>query len=213
MSAASRPIRLLAVDDHPVLRDGIAVLVDTQDDMLLVGEASDGAEAVRMFAALRPDIALMDLQMPGMDGIEAIIAIRRATPAARIIVLTTYDGDAQAGRALKAGAVGYLLKSSLRRELLETIRAVHAGRRHVPVEIAQEIALHSGEEALSAREITVLELVAEGLANKEVAWRLGLAEDTIKAHLKNIFGKLGVADRTHAVTTAIRRGILRLPAG
>jgi DNA-binding NarL/FixJ family response regulator len=213
VSADGRPIRLLAVDDHPVLRDGIAALVGTQDDMVLVGEASDGAEAVKMFAAVRPDVVLMDLQMPGMDGVEAITAIRRGTPTSRIIVLTTYEGDAQAGRALKAGAVGYLLKSSLRRELLDTIRSIHAGRRHVPAEIAQEIALNAGEEALSAREIAVLELVAGGLANKEIAWRLGIAEDTIKAHLKNIFGKLGVADRTHAVTTAIRRGILRLPAG
>lgn len=203
-----RPIRILIADDHPILRDGVAALLAGEPDMLLVGEASDGAEAVQSYAALRPDVTLMDLQMPGMGGVAAIRAIRAQHPRARILVLTTYDGDAQAAEALRAGAAGFLLKTTLRRELLETIRTIHAGRRHVPAAIAQEIALHAGDEALSAREHAVLTLVARGLANKEVAWELGVAEDTIKTHLKNIFAKLGVSDRTLAVTTAMRRGIL-----
>jgi DNA-binding NarL/FixJ family response regulator len=201
-------IRILIADDHPVLRDGVAALIESQSDMALVGEASDGAEAVQRYTALRPDVTLMDLQMPGMGGVDAIRAIREQSPRARILVLTTYDGDAKAAEALRAGAAGFLLKTTLRRELLDTIRAIHAGRRHVPAAIAQEIALHAGDEALSAREQSVLALVAEGLANKEIAWKLGLAEDTIKTHLKNVFAKLGVADRTLAVTTAMRRGIL-----
>ncbi len=205
---ATKPIRIMIADDHPILRDGVAVLLESQPDMLLVGEASDGADAVRRYAALRPDVTLMDLQMPGMGGVAAIRAIREAYPRARILVLTTYDGDAQAAEALRAGAAGFLLKTTLRRELLDTIRAIHAGRRHVPAAIAQQIALHAGDESLSAREQAVLALVAEGLANKEVAWELGVAEDTIKTHLKNIFAKLGVSDRTLAVTTAMRRGIL-----
>ncbi|AQR75716.1 response regulator transcription factor [Sphingomonas sp. LM7] len=205
---AKQPIRILIADDHPMLRDGVAALLDTQPDMLLVGEASDGADAIRRFAALRPDVTLMDLQMPGMGGVAAIRAIREQAPRARILVLTTYDGDAQAAEALRAGAAGFLLKTTLRRELLDTIRAIHAGRRYVPPEIAQEIALHASDDALSQREQSVLALVAEGLANKEIAWELGLAEDTIKTHLKNVFAKLGVADRTLAVTTAMRRGIL-----
>lgn len=204
----TKPIRIMIADDHPILRDGVAALLASEPDMLLVGEASDGAEAVRSYGALRPDVTLMDLQMPGMGGVAAIRAIREEYPRARILVLTTYDGDAQAAEALRAGAAGFLLKTALRRELLDTIRTVHAGRRYVPAAIAQEIALHAGDEALSEREQAVLALVARGLANKEVAWELGVAEDTIKTHLKNIFGKLGVSDRTLAVTTAIRRGIL-----
>lgn len=205
---ATKPIRIMIADDHPILRDGVAALLAGEPDMLLVGEASDGAEAVHSYGALRPDVTLMDLQMPGMGGVAAIRAIRDEYPRARILVLTTYDGDAQAAEALRAGAAGFLLKTALRRELLDTIRTVHAGRRYVPAAIAQEIALHAGDEALSEREQAVLALVARGLANKEVAWELGVAEDTIKTHLKNIFGKLGVSDRTLAVTTAIRRGIL-----
>ncbi len=178
--------------------------------MEVVGEAADGAEAIAGYERLSPDVTLMDLQMPRLSGVEAIIAIRRDHPAARIIVLTTYAGDAQALRALKAGAVGYLLKSSLRKELLETIRAVHTGRRYVPLEIANEIAVHVGDEPLSDREIEILTRVAAGDANKRIAERLGLSEDTVKVHLKRIFAKLDVGDRTHAVTVAAKRGIIDL---
>jgi DNA-binding NarL/FixJ family response regulator len=203
-------IRILIVDDHPMLREGVAAVLDLQPDMELVGEAGNGAEAIARFRELRPDVTLMDLQMPGVSGLEAIETIRAEFPTARIVVLTTYAGDAQALRALKAGATGYLLKSTLRRELLDTIRNVHAGRRHLQSEVAQEIAIHAIEEALSDREVHVLRLVAAGRANKQIAWELSLSEDTIKAHLKSIFAKLDVADRTHAVTVAARRGIIEL---
>lgn len=210
MADLSRPIRILLVDDHPILRDGIAAILDVQSDMVVVGEAADGTGAVASWRNLRPDVTLMDLQMPGGDGVTAIRAIRAEHSAARILVLTTYGGDAQALDAIKAGASGYLLKSAVRKELLDTIRAIHAGRRHVPPEIAQEIAFHAGDDPLSEREIEVLRLVAEGKANKEIAWQLSLSEDTVKAHLRSIFAKLDVADRTHAVTAALRRGIIRL---
>ena len=210
MSDMAKPIRIMTVDDHPALRDGIAAIVELQPDMLLVGEASNGAEAIKAFAELRPDVTLMDLQMPGMGGLDAIVAIRKAARNAHVIVLTTYDGDVQAARALKAGASAYLLKSSLRKELLDTIRSVHAGRRHIPPQIAQEIALHAADEPLSAREVAVLHLVANGKANKQIAWQLSITEDTVKAHMKSIFGKLEVGDRTHAVTAALRRGIIDL---
>jgi DNA-binding NarL/FixJ family response regulator len=200
----------LTVDDHPVLRDGIAAIIQTQVDMGVVGEAADGVEAVDAFRKLKPDVTLMDLQMPKLDGVEAIKAIRREFPQARIIVLTTYSGDVQAVRALKAGAAGYLLKSSLRRELLETIRAVHSGLRRVPPEIANEIALHAGDEPLTEREVGVLRLAGGGKANKEIAWALAISEDTVKAHMKAIFTKLGVSDRTHAVTIAAKRGIIEI---
>lgn len=203
-------IRILTVDDHEVLRDGVAAMVALEADMEIVGEAANGAEALECFKALRPDVTLMDLQMRGMDGLSAIVAIREISPHARIVVLTTYEGDVQAVRALKAGAQGYLLKSSLRRELLETIRLVHAGKRFILPEIAQEIALHAAEESLSAREIEVLERVALGKANKIIAFELSLTEDTIKAHMRSIFAKLDVVDRTQAVTTALRRGIISL---
>lgn len=205
-----RRIRILAVDDHPLLREGIAAIVETQPDLDLIGSAENGLEAVDQYRSLRPDIVLMDLQMPEMDGIEAIEEIRREAPKAKIIVLTTYDGDAQAFSALKAGAAAYLLKSSLRRELLDTIRAVQAGRRHVPPEIAQQIALHAADDPLSQRELSVLSLVANGKANKEIAWELAISEETVKAHMKSIFSKLDVADRTHAVTAAIKRGMIRV---
>lgn len=210
MTMNGRPIRILSVDDHAVLRDGMRALVAPEDDMTIVGEAANGLEAVEAFHKLRPDVTLMDLQMPVMGGIEAIARIRAEAFNARIVVLTTYDGDVQAVRALKAGASAYLLKSSLRKELLDTIRTVHAGRRYVPAEIAQEIAIHAAEEPLSEREITILGLVAAGKANKAIAWELSLSEDTVKAHLRSIFSKLDVDDRTEAVTTALRRGIILL---
>jgi two-component system NarL family response regulator len=203
-------IRVMVVDDHPLMREGIAAVIGGQNDMVLVGEASDGREAVEAWQRLRPDVVLMDLRMPGMDGIEAIAAIRAQAPQARIIVLTTYRGDVQVVRALSAGASGYLLKSLLRRELLDTIRDVHGGARRVPPEIAAGIAEHLSDESLSARELDVLQSVAAGNANKLVAGELGISEETVKAHMKNILAKLGARDRTHAVTIAIKRGIIEL---
>ncbi|MFZ1988749.1 MAG: response regulator transcription factor [Alphaproteobacteria bacterium] len=203
-------IRILTVDDHPMLREGIAAVVQPQPDMMLVGEAEDGSQAVEAFRKLKPDVTLMDLQMPHLNGVDAIVKIREEFPNARIIVLTTYAGDVQALRALRAGAVGYLLKGTLRKELLDTIRVVHSGRRHIPADIAQEIALHTGEDSLSDREIGVLRLVAAGRANKEIARDLSVSEDTVKAHLKSIFAKLDVNDRTQAVTQAVKRGIIDL---
>jgi DNA-binding NarL/FixJ family response regulator len=209
-SEQGRTIRILTVDDHPILRDGLTAIIELEADMYVVGEAASGSEALTAFRLLRPDVTLMDLQMPGIGGVEAIHAIRAEFPAAKIIVLTTYASDAKAVRALKAGAVGYLLKSSVRKELLDTIRAVDAGHRRIPPEIAHEIAIHAGEEVLSERELGVLRLVADGHANKQIAWRLQISEDTVKSHMKNIFAKLDVADRTHAVTVAVRRGIIEL---
>lgn len=193
-----------------MLREGIAAIVEPEADMQVVGEAEHGAAAVELHRKLRPDVTLMDLQMPVMSGLEAIAAIRSESPNARLVVLTTYSGDVQAVRALKAGACGYLLKSSLIDELLTAIRSVHTGRRYVPAEVAQEIAIHAAEEPLSPREIAILEQVATGKANKLVAWELSVSEETVKAHLRTIFIKLGVADRTQAVTTALRRGIITL---
>jgi DNA-binding NarL/FixJ family response regulator len=202
------PIRVLIVDDHPMVRDGIAALIGRQADMQLVGEASDGAEAIVKFGALSPDITLMDLQMHGIGGLEAILEIRRISPEARILVLTTYPGDANAIRAMQAGAAGYLLKNVIRGELIQAIRSIHAGRRALSADIAHEMATHALNEALTEREIEILRLVAEGQANKQIAWQLSLSNDTIKAQLKAIFGKLGVHDRTHAVTIAARRGYI-----
>ncbi len=205
-----RPIRLMVVDDHPLLREGIAAVVEGQPDMLLVGEAGDGIEAVMRLPECRPDVVLMDLRMPKLGGLDAMRAIRAEHPAVRFVVLTTYHGDVQATRALEAGASAYLLKSMLRKELLDTIRIVHEGRRHVPAEVAMEIAAHQGADGLSDRELDVLRLVAAGNANKTVASSLGIAEETVKAHMKNIFVKLGAKDRTHAVAIALRRGILEV---
>ncbi len=205
---ASSSIRVLIVDDHPFVRDGVAAMVEMQADMTVVGEAGSGAEAIEMFDRLTPDVTLMDLQMPGINGVEAIGAIRQNHPKATIVVLTTYSGDALAVRAMKAGAVALLLKNSLRRELVEVVRGAHAGRRYLPPEIASEIAMHAGDPALSSREVEILSLVASGEANKQIARRLAVSEDTVKAHLRNIFAKLEVTDRTQAVTVALRRGVI-----
>lgn len=205
-SRASR-ITVLAVDDHLLLRAGIAAALKETDDLLLVAEAASGAEAVDLFARHRPDVTLMDIQMDGMSGIDALAEIRRGAPEARVIMLTTFAGDAHVSRALKAGASGYLLKSSLHRELEDTIRLVHAGQKYLPPRIATEVAT-AQRRGLSEREVEVLRLVAEGNSNKRVAARLGLAEDTIKAHMATIRAKLSAVDRTHAVTIASRRGIL-----
>ena len=203
-------IRVLSVDDHPLLRGGIAALIGNQTDMELVAEACNGLEAVEMFRKHHPDITLMDLQMPKMNGIDAICAIRSEFPEARIIILTTHAGDVQVSRALKAGARAYLLKGSLRNELLETIRAVHAGHRRVSSEVATEIAEHSADEALTPREVDVLRRVAQGNTNKEIAAQLSLTEETVKSHIRNILAKLEAGDRTHAVTIGIKRGIIEV---
>ena len=204
------PIRVLAVDDHALLREGIAALVNAESDMKLVAEATNGQEAIEKFRVHRPDVTLMDLQMPALNGIEAIIGIRSEFPSARIIVLTTYAGDVQVLRALRAGAQGYILKGHVRRELLDTIRAVHAGQKRIPPEVATELAEHAIEDELSLRELDVLRLIATGNANKEIAGQLAIAEDTVKSHVTNILAKLGANDRTHAVTIGLKRGIIEL---
>ena len=203
-------ISVLSVDDHPLLRQGIAALVNAESDMKLVAEATNGQDAIEKFRLHRPDVTLMDLQMPALNGIDAIIGIRSEFPNARIIVLTTYTGDVQVLRALKAGARGYILKAHVRRELLETIRAVHAGQKRIPPEVAAELAEHTGEHDLSTREIEVLRLIATGNANKEIAAQLCIAEDTVKSHVTNILAKLRANDRTHAVTIGLKRGIIGL---
>jgi DNA-binding NarL/FixJ family response regulator len=203
-------IRILIADDHVVLREGVMSILEGESDFQVVASATNGAEAVDMFTTLRPDVTLMDLQMPIMTGLEALTAIRTHAPEARVIVLTTYDGDVQALRALKAGACGYLLKNSLRKELIDAIRAVHAGRKYVLAEVAQDIAIHATEDPLSDREIAVLEAVAAGKSNKVIAAQLSLSEDTVKGHMRSIFSKLDVNDRTQAVTVALRRGIISL---
>lgn len=203
-----RPITVLAVDDHPLLREGIGGVIGSQADMHLVGEASNGREAVEMYLAHRPDVTLMDIVMPEMDGIEALTQIRRQDAKARIVMLTTYRGDVQALNAIKAGASGYLLKSMLRKELLETIRSVHAGQRRIPPEVAMELAEHVSQDNLSQREIEVLQQAAAGRSNKRIGAQLSISEETVKAHMKNILAKLIANDRTHAVTIALKRGII-----
>jgi len=210
MSQDPAPIRILAVDDHPLIRVGIATLVATESDMKLVGEACDGREGIAKYRECLPDVTLMDLQMPDMNGIDAIIAIRDEFPEARIIVLTTYVGDVQVFRALKAGAQAYVMKNLVHKELLQTIRAVYVGRKTMSPEVAAQVAAHAGDEALTSREIDVLRLISAGCTNKEIASQLSITEDTVKSRVKNILLKLGANDRTHAVTTALRRGMIEL---
>jgi len=206
----SRQIRILTVDDHPVLREGIAAIVATEPDMIVVAEAGNGREAIELYRVHRPDITLMDLQMPLMDGTDAITAIRVDFPHARIIVLSTYSGDAQAVRALNAGASGYLLKSMVRKELAETIRSVHAGKKRIPPEVAIKMAEHHSDDALTGREIEILRQVAAGNANKTIADHFSISEQTVKAHMRSILSKLGANGRTHAVTIALQRGIIEI---
>lgn len=208
MSAEAGPIRILAVDDHPVVRQGIAGLVAVHSDMSLVAEASNGREAIQQFRAHHPDVTLMDLQMPEMNGLDATIAIRGEFPESRIIVLTTYAGDVQVQRALKAGARGYLLKNSLHKELLETIRSVHAGKRALSTEVSYQLAEHATDDALTPAEVRVLRLIAEGNANKEIAAQLSISEETVKGQVRNILSKLGANDRTHAAMIGLKRGII-----
>ena len=204
----SGPITVLAADDHPLVREGIGAVLANERDITLVAEAANGREAIECFRTHHPEVTLMDLQMPQMSGLDAMIKIREEFPAARIIVLTTYHGDIQALRAIRAGAAGYLLKSMVRRELADTIRLVHAGKRYIPAEIAAELAAHVADDALSPREIEVLRLVAMGNSNKQIAGQLAIVEETVKAHISNILSKLGANDRTHAVTIATTRGFL-----
>ena len=208
MSSDSGPIRILSVDDHPLIRQGIAGLLATQEDMDLIAQAANGREAIQQFRRHHPDITLMDLQMPEMNGLDAIIAIRGEFPEARIIVLTTYAGDVQALRAIKAGARAYLLKDSLHKELLATIRAVQAGRKFMSSEVSFGLAQHVTDDALTAAEVRVLRLIAEGNANKEIAAQLSSSEDTVKGQVRNILSKLGAKDRTHAAMIGLKRGII-----
>ena len=210
MNAETKTIRILAADDHALLRQGIASLIDIEPDMELVAQAATGREAIEQFRRHQPDITLMDLQMPDMSGMEAIIAIRGEFPNARIIVFTTYSGDVQVMRALKAGARAYLLKGNVHADLLQTIRDVHAGRKRIPPEVAAELAIHTAEDQLTERELEVLKLIAQGNANKEIAAQLSIREDTVKSHVGNILEKLDANDRTHAVTIGLQRGIIEL---
>ena len=210
MVTSPSPIRVLTVDDHALIREGIAALVGNQKDMSLVGEASNGREAIEQFRLHRPDVTLMDLQMPEMNGIDALIAIRGEFPGARIIMLTTYAGDVLCKRAMQAGAQAYILKGNVRKDLVDTIRAVRAGKKFIHAEVAAELASHAADDALSEREIEVLSLIAAGNSNKLVADQLAISEDTVKGHVKSILSKLGVNDRTHAVTAALKRGIIEI---
>jgi len=210
VSASSEPIRILTLDDHPLLRAGIEALVSSQADMRVVAECSNGRDAIQQFRKHRPNVTLMDLQMPEMSGTDAIIAIRDEFPNARIIVLTMYAGDVQALRALQAGARGYLLKDAVQEELLDTIRAVHSAKKSLSIPVSQGIAEHATEDALTKSEMEVLRLIAEGKANKQIADRLSISEETVKSRAKNIFSKLGADDRTHAAMIGLKRGIIAL---
>jgi DNA-binding NarL/FixJ family response regulator len=210
MSTGHSSIRIMVVDDHPLLREGVAALIRTQPDMELIAEACDGEEAIAQFRAHRPHVTLMDLQMPNVNGTEAISRIRSEFPEAKILVLSTYAGDVQVLRAIKAGARGYLLKGNVRTELLEAIRTVHAGRKRIPTEVAAELADHAADDQLSSREIDVLHLIGAGNANKQIADKLSIGETTVKNHISNILSKLSANDRAHAVTIALQRGIIQL---
>jgi DNA-binding NarL/FixJ family response regulator len=205
-----QPIRIMTVDDHPALREGLATMIGSQEDLVLVAEAGTGREAIALFEQHLPDVTVLDLKLPDMNGIDVLNKIRSAHPAARIVILTTYLADAQALRALKAGAQGYLLKATLRTDLFDAIRAAHAGERRLPPEVASELAQHAADESLTEREIQVLRQVAAGCSNKVIGERLFITEDTVKGHLRSILLKLNANDRTHAVTIAVRRGILEL---
>ena len=213
MSAPASRIRVMIVDDHALMREGVAALINSQTDMTLVAEAATGQDAIRLHAEHRPHVTVVDLALPDLDGIAVIARIRETTPKAHFVVLTTFRGDVQALRALKAGATGYLLKSMLRKELLDTIRVVHAGGKRIPPEVSSEIAAYAAEEPLTEREIEVIRWVSEGCSNKIVAAKLGISEDTVKNHMRTILEKLGANDRTHAVTIAIRRGFLDIRNG
>jgi len=210
MSGGSSPIRILAVDDHPLVREGIAGLIGVQADMTLIAEAGNGRDAIQQFRTHRPDVTLMDLQMPEMNGLDTLIAIRTEFPEARVIMLTTYEGDVHILRALKAGAQGYMLKNTLHSELLRTIRAVHAGKRSLSPEVSFQIADHMSDDGLTPAEIAVLRLIAAGNANKEIADQLGVTEDTVKGRVKSILSKLDANDRTHAAIIGLKRGIIDL---
>jgi DNA-binding NarL/FixJ family response regulator len=210
MSAVTQTLGILCVDDHPLVRKGIAAILANETDMKLVAEAGSGAEAVNAFRQFHPDITLMDLRMPGMDGIEATKQIRQIDPEAKIIALTSYDGDQEIYRALEAGVRGYILKESVHTEIVRAIRVVQSGKRLMPPEVAERLSEHFPQVALTPREIEVLQYVAKGFGNKEIGVRLGTAAGTVKMHLQNILSKLGASDRTHAVTLAIRRGIIHI---
>jgi DNA-binding NarL/FixJ family response regulator len=210
MSDAATPIRILVVDDHPVVRAGIQSLVSGHADLTVVAQAANGREAIQQFRAHHPDVTLMDIQMPEMNGLDALIAIRNESPEARIIILTTYAGDAQVMRAIKAGAQGYLLKNALHRELLDTIRAVRAGKKALSAEASYEVAEHAADDALTPAEVRVLQLIAKGNANKEIAEQLSISEETVKGQVRNILSKLGANDRTQAAVIGVKRGIVQL---
>ncbi|MYM33543.1 response regulator [Duganella sp. FT50W] len=210
MSTSPRPISVLVVDDHPLLRAGLTEAISSQGDMRVVGEAANGREAVDAYGRLRPDVTIMDIAMPELNGVDALHAIRREHNHARVVMLTTYKGDAQILRAVQGGAAGFLLKSTLRKDLLDTVRGVHMGQRRIPPEIAMELAQHMGQGPLSPREMEVLNYAASGHSNRRIAERLTISEETVKAHMKNVLAKLAANDRTHAVTIALKRGIISI---